>query len=43
MLLIKRAAKKVWLNGDNKYRIMRTRGLRKFFITQLTNHGVEDK
>jgi hypothetical protein len=40
---IKRAAKKAGLNGDNKYGIMRTHGLRKFFITQLTNHGVEDK
>jgi len=40
---IKRAAKKAGLNGDNKYGIMRTHGLRKFFITQVTNHGVEDK
>ena len=40
---IKRAAKKAGLNGDNKYGTMRTHGLRKFFITQLTNHGVEDK
>lgn len=40
---IKRAAKKAGLNGDNKYGVMRTHGLRKFFITQLTNHGVEDK
>lgn len=40
---IKRAAKKAGLNGDNKYGIMRTHGLRKFFITQLTNHSVEDK
>ncbi|MFW6173993.1 MAG: tyrosine-type recombinase/integrase, partial [Elusimicrobiota bacterium] len=40
---IKRAAKEAGLNGDNKYGTMRTHGLRKFFITQLTNHGVEDK
>jgi len=40
---IKRAAKKAGLNEDNKYGTMRTHGLRKFFITQLTNHGVEDK
>ncbi|MHC1605295.1 MAG: hypothetical protein ACXQTP_04935 [Candidatus Methanofastidiosia archaeon] len=40
---IKRAAKKAELNGDNKYGTMRTHCLRKFFITQLTNHGVEDK
>ena len=40
---IKRAAKKAGLNGDNKYGTMRTHCLRKFFITQLTNHGVEDK
>ena len=40
---IKEAAKKAGLNGDNKFGIMRTHCLRKFFITQLTNHGVEDK
>jgi integrase len=40
---IKRAAKKAGLNGDWKYGVMRVHCLRKFFITQLTNHGVEDK
>jgi len=40
---IKRAARKAGLNGDGKYGIMRVHCLRKFFITQLTNHGVEDK
>ena len=40
---IKRAAKKAGLNGDWKYGVMRVHCLRKFFITQLTNHGIEDK
>jgi len=40
---IKRAAKKAGLNGNWKYGVMRVHCLRKFFITQLTNHGVEDK
>lgn len=40
---IKRAVKKAGLNGDNKYGIIRTHGLRKFFIMQLTNHGVGGK
>jgi integrase len=41
---IKDAAKKAGLsNGNGKYGRLRTHCLRKFFITQLTNHGVEDK
>ncbi|MCW1296716.1 MAG: site-specific integrase [Candidatus Parvarchaeota archaeon] len=40
---IKRAAKKAGLNGNWKYGIMGVHCLRKFFITQLTNHGMEDK
>jgi len=40
---IKRVAKKADLNGNWKYGVMRVHCLRKFFITQLTNHGVEDK
>ena len=30
-------------NGNGKYGRMRTHCLRKFFITQMTNHGMEDK
>jgi len=41
---IRKAAKRIGLvNGDKKYGRMRVHCLRKFFITQLTNHGVEDK
>jgi len=41
---IREAAKKAGIgNGDGKYGRIRTHCLRKFFITQLTNHGVEDK
>jgi len=41
---IRKAAKRIGLvNGDAKYGRMRVHCLRKFFITQLTNHGVEDK
>lgn len=40
---IKRAARKAGLNENGRYGIMRVHCLRKFFITQLTNHGVEDK
>lgn len=41
---IKDAAKKSGLgNGNGTYGRLRTHCLRKFFITQLTNHGVEDK
>jgi len=41
---IRKAANKIGLvNGDTKYGRIRVHCLRKFFITQLTNHGVEDK
>lgn len=41
---VKEAAKKAGIgNGNGKYGRMRTYCLRKFFITQMTNHGVEDK
>jgi hypothetical protein len=41
---IRKAASKIGLvNGDTKYGRIRVHCLRKFFITQLTNHGVEDK
>jgi len=41
---IKKAGKRIGLvNGDAKYGRIRIHCLRKFFITQLTNHGVEDK
>jgi hypothetical protein len=30
-------------NGNGKYGTLRTHCLRKFFITQMTNHGMEDK
>ena len=41
---IRKAASKIGLiNGDAKYGRIRVHCLRKFFITQLTNHGVEDK
>lgn len=42
---VKEAAKKAGLlNGNNgKYGRMRTYCLRKFFMTQLTNHGAEDR
>jgi integrase len=41
---IRKAAKRIGLvNGDAKYGRMRVHCLRKFFITQMTNHGMEDK
>jgi len=41
---VKEAAKKAGIgNGNGKYGRMRAYCLRKFFITQMTNHGVEDK
>lgn len=41
---IKKAGKLIGLvNGNAKYGRIRIHCLRKFFITQLTNHGVEDK
>lgn len=43
-LTLKNAAKKAGIgNGNGKYGRIRIHGLRKFFITQLTNHGVQDK
>lgn len=41
--MLKNIAAKAVLNADNKYGVVRAHSLRKFFITQLTNHGVEDK
>ena len=41
--MLKNIAVKAGLNGDGKYGVIRAHSLRKFFITQLTNHGVEDK
>jgi len=44
MPTVKDAAKKAGTgNGNGKYGRMRDHCLRKIFITQLTNHGVEDK
>lgn len=41
---LKNAAKKAGIgNGNGKYGRMRVHRLRKFFITQLTNQGVQDK
>jgi integrase/recombinase XerD len=41
---VRKAGKLIGLvNGNAKYGRMRVHCLRKFFITQLTNHGVEDK
>jgi site-specific recombinase XerD len=37
------AYKKAGFNGNGKYGRFRAHSLRKFFITQLTNHGVQDK
>jgi integrase len=43
-LRIQEAAKKAGIGNNNgKYGRMRAYCLRKFFITQMTNHGVEDK
>jgi len=43
-LRIKEAAKKTGIGNNNgKYGRMRAYCLRKFFITQMTNHGVQDK
>jgi site-specific recombinase XerD len=41
--MLKNVAKKAGLNGNGKYGRLRAHSLRKFFVTQLTNHGVEDK
>ena len=41
---VREAAKKAGIgNGNGKYGTLRTHCLRKFFITQMTNHGMEDK
>ena len=41
---IHEAAKRAGIGNDNgKYGRIRTHCLRKFFITQMTNHGMEDK
>jgi len=41
--MLKNIATKTDLNGNGKYGVIRAHSLWKFFITQLTNHGVEDK
>ena len=41
--MLKGIAIKAGLNGNGKYGRLRAHPLRKFFVTQLTNHGVEDK
>ena len=41
--MIHKIAKKAGLNGDWKYGVLRAHSFRKFFITQMTNHGVQDK
>ncbi|KXB02190.1 hypothetical protein AKJ43_02275 [candidate division MSBL1 archaeon SCGC-AAA261D19] len=41
--MLKKVADEAGLNGNEKYGRMRAHGLGKFFVTQLTNHGVEDK
>lgn len=41
--MLKNVAMKSGLNGNGKYGTLRAHSLRKFFVTQLTNHGVEDK
>ena len=41
--MFKSIAKRAVLNGDWKYCMLKAHSLRKFFVTQLTNQGVEDK
>lgn len=41
--MLKNVAMKAGLNGNGKYGVLRAHSLRKFFVTQLTNHGAEDK
>lgn len=41
--MIHSIAKKAGLNGTWPYGILRAHSFRKFFITQMTNHGVQDK
>ena len=42
-LTLKNAYKKAGFNGNGKYGTIRAHSFKKFFTTQLTNHGVEDK
>jgi integrase len=41
--MIHAVAKKAGLNGTWPYGVLRAHSFRKFFITQMTNHGVQDK
>lgn len=41
--MLKSVAKRAGFDGNGKYGRFRAHCLRKFFVTQLTNHGVEDK
>jgi len=41
--MLKNVAIKAGLNGDGKYGTLRVHCLRKFFVSQLTNHRVEDR
>lgn len=41
--MLKNIPHRAGLNGDWKYGVLRAHSLRKFFVTQLTNHNVEDK
>ncbi len=41
--MIHAIAKKAGLNGTWPYGVLRAHSFRKFFITQMTNHGVQDK
>ena len=41
--MLRNVAIKSGLNGNGKYGILSTHSLRKFFVTQLTNHGVQDR
>jgi site-specific recombinase XerD len=40
---LKNGAKRAGFDGNGQYGVFRAHCLRKFFVTQLTNHGVEDK
>ena len=41
--MLKSVAHRAGLNGTWPYGILRAHSFRKFFITQMTNHGVQDK
>ncbi|MCL0092342.1 tyrosine-type recombinase/integrase, partial [Dehalococcoidia bacterium] len=41
--MLKNIAVKAGLNGNGKYGLLTAHSLRKFFVTQLTNHGVQDR